>query len=117
MTNNEYMNPDEERIDALDHLIFRELGRQDAWRQMMQQWEARQRKQRRLRLLPVISNIASVAALFVMGLFLQAMLPTTNVSTAIIPADPSPEVTGVQDSVADGQPSDSIQYEGASQSR
>lgn len=85
MTTNEHINLDEERIDALDHLLFRELGRQDAWRQQMQQWDARQRQQRRLRLLPVISNIASVAALFILGLFLQAALPTTNVSASLVP--------------------------------
>ena len=91
MATNDHINLDEERIDALDHLLFRELGRQDAWRQQMLQWDARQRQQRRLRLLPVISNIASVAALFILGLFLQAALPTTNVSTSLVPPSETTE--------------------------
>ena len=83
MTDNRNLPPDEERIDAVDHIIFRELGEQERLRQQMQQWEERQRKQRRLRLLPVVSNIASVAALFVMGVFLQAMLPKTHIANDI----------------------------------
>ena len=87
-TEHKYMNTqnhhnDEERIDALDHLIFRELGRQQQMRQQMQQWDNRQRQRFRSRLLPVVSNAASVAALFVMGLVLQAMLPTTKVTTEV----------------------------------
>lgn len=83
MTDNRNLNPDEERIDAVDHIIFKELGEQARLKQKMQEWEERKRKQLRLRLLPVVSNIASVAALFVMGVFLQAMLPKTNLSTDI----------------------------------
>lgn len=98
MTTDKKINLDEERIDALDHLLFRELGRQDVWRQQMQQWEARQRQQRRLRLLPVISNIASVAALFILGLFLQAALPSTNVSTSLVPpTEPTEQNIGSHD--------------------
>lgn len=85
MTDNTNLHPDEERIDAVDHIIFRELGEQARLKQKMQEWEERKRQQRRLRLLPVVSNIASVAALFVMGLFLQAMLPDTKVATDILP--------------------------------
>lgn len=85
MTTNEYTSPDEERIDAVDHLLFRELGRQQLLRRQMQEWDQRQRRKLRLRLLPVVSNIASVAALFIMGLFLQAMLPEAKVTTAITP--------------------------------
>ncbi len=83
MTDNRNLYADEERIDAVDHIIFRELGEQARLRQKMQEWDERKRQQRRMRLLPVVSNIASVAALFVMGLFLQAMLPDTNVATEI----------------------------------
>ena len=83
MTDNRNLNPDEERIDAVDHIIFKELGEQARLKQKRQEWEERKRKQLRLRLLPVVSNIASVAALFVMGVFLQAMLPKTNLSTDI----------------------------------
>ena len=83
MTDNRNLNPDEERIDAVDHIIFKELGEQARLKQKMQEWEERKRKQLRLRLLPVVSNIASVAALFVMGIFLQAMLPKTNLSTPV----------------------------------
>ncbi|MBQ9285888.1 MAG: hypothetical protein IJ209_06385 [Bacteroidaceae bacterium] len=83
MTDNRNLPPDEERIDAVDHIIFRELGEQERLRQQMQHWEELQRKQRRLRLLPVVSNIASVAALFVMGVFLQAMLPKTRIANDI----------------------------------
>ncbi len=85
MTGNPNQHPDEERIDAVDHIIFRELGEQARLKQKMQEWEERKRQQRRLRMLPVVSNIASVAALFVMGLFLQAMLPDTKVATDILP--------------------------------
>ena len=83
MTDNHNLNPDEERIDAVDHIIFRELGEQARIRQKMHDWDERKRKQRRLRLLPVVSNIASVAALFIMGVFLQAMLPKTHLTTDI----------------------------------
>lgn len=83
MIDDRNLNPDEERIDAVDHIIFRELGEQARLKQKMQEWEERKRKQLRLRLLPIVSNIASVAALFVMGVFLQAMLPKTNLTTDI----------------------------------
>ncbi len=85
MTDNRNHYPDEERIDAVDHIIFRELGEQARLKQKMQEWDERKRQQRRMRLLPVVSNIASVAALFVMGFFLQAMLPDTKVATDILP--------------------------------
>ncbi len=105
-------NEDEERIDALDHLIFRELGQQDTWRQTMQQWEERQRQrqqQRRYRLIPVLSNIASVAALFILGLIVEAMVPNTQLFDSINEAQPTPPVE--VESQAETAPTDSIGIE------
>ncbi len=70
---------DEERIDALDHLVFRELGHQAQWRDTFARWEQRQQRARRRRLIPVFSNIASVAALFLLGLIFQAMVPNLSI--------------------------------------
>ena len=72
-----------ENHDALDQLIIGELGQQVRWRKLMQDWEQQQRKRRRMRLLPVFSNIASVAALMIMGFILQAFLPKTNLANQI----------------------------------
>lgn len=66
--------------DALDELIANELTKQAQLRSLMQSWEQRRRQQRRLRLAPVISNILSVAALMVLGFFLQAMLPQARLA-------------------------------------
>lgn len=74
MENNTYQD-NEERIDQLDHLLFRELGIQQQWRRTFQTWEQRQRQQRRLRLVPFISNAASIAALFIVGVLVQAFVP------------------------------------------
>lgn len=80
----------EEPQDALDHLIINELGQQARWRGIMQEWDMQQRRRRRLRLLPVMSNIASVAALMILGFILQAFLPKTQLvdSTAASQAVP-----------------------------
>lgn len=61
--------------DALDNLILNELNEQARWHQTFAAWDARQRQQRRRRLLPVLSNIASVAALVVLGFVLHALVP------------------------------------------
>ena len=74
---------EEERIDTLDHLIFHEIGQQSQWVQTMQMWEERARQQRRRRLLPVFSNIASVAALFILGFIVEAMMPDVKVTDSI----------------------------------
>ncbi len=79
MENNTYQD-NEERIDQLDHLLFRELGSQQQWRHTFQMWEQRQRQQRRLRLVPFISNAASVAALFIVGVLVQAFVPKLTLS-------------------------------------
>lgn len=71
---------DNERLDALDELLIREMGHQAQWRQTMLDWEARQRRQRRLRLMPVISNVLSVAALMILGFILQALIPQTKLT-------------------------------------
>ena len=71
----------------LDQLIIGELGQQARWRRLMQDWEQQQRRRRRMRLLPVFSNIASVAALMIVGFFLQAFLPKTNLANQI-PTEP-----------------------------
>ena len=91
MNTNDNLHSEEERIDALDHLIFRELGQQAQWQQTMQHWEQRARQQRRRRFLPVLSNIASVAALFILGLIVQAMVPGINLSDSFIPSIPTTE--------------------------
>lgn len=78
----------EERIDEVDHLIFRELGQEAKWRQTLAVWDQRARQQRRLRILPVLSNVASVAALFVLGLIVEAMVPGVPVSDSIAPLTP-----------------------------
>ena len=91
MNTNDNLHLEEERIDALDHLIFRELGQQAQWQQAMRHWEQRARQQRRLRILPVLSNIASVAALFILGIIIQAMVPGIDLSNSIIPATPTTE--------------------------
>ena len=93
MNTNEDLHLEEERIDALDHLIFRELGQQAQWQQTMNHWEQRARQQRRLRFLPVLSNIASVAALFILGLIVEAMVPGINLSNSFIPSMPATEQT------------------------
>ena len=103
MNTNDNLHLEEERIDALDHLIFRELGQQAQWQQAMRHWEQRARQQRRLRFLPVLSNIASVAALFILGIIVQAMVPGINLSDSIIPSIPSTEKPAV--------PTDSIVIE------
>lgn len=103
MNTNDNLHLEEERIDALDHLIFRELGQQAQWQQAMRHWEQRARQQRRLRFLPVLSNIASVAALFILGIIVQAMVPDINLSDSIIPSIPSTEKPAV--------PTDSIVIE------
>lgn len=90
---NDNLHLEEERIDALDHLIFRELGQQAQWQQTMNHWEQRARQQRRLRFLPVLSNIASVAALFILGLIVEAMVPGINLSNSFIPSKPATEKT------------------------
>ena len=93
MNTNDNLHLEEERIDALDHLIFRELGQQAQWQQTMDRWEQRARQQRRLRILPVLSNIASVAALFILGIIVQAMVPGINIANSIIPLTPTTEQT------------------------
>ena len=80
---NSYLHDNEERIDQLDHLLFRELGAQQQWRQTFQLWEQRQRQQRRLRLIPFISNVASVAALFIVGLLIKAFVPKLAVGDQV----------------------------------
>ena len=89
MSTNSNTHPDEERIDALDHLIFRELGHQAQWHQTMAMWDQRVRQQRRLRILPVLSNIASVAALFILGLIVQSMVPGVSISNSLIHPQPA----------------------------
>jgi ABC-type Fe3+-siderophore transport system permease subunit len=69
-----------ETNEQYDDLIIRELGRQAQWRVQMQAWEQQRRQQRRIRLAPVISNILSVAALMIVGFFLQAMIPHTKLA-------------------------------------
>lgn len=83
-----YQQPDTaEQQDALDQLIIDELGQQARWRGLMQDWEEQQRRRRRRRILPVLSNIASVAALMILGFILQTLIPRTNLADRI-PADP-----------------------------
>jgi len=96
--NKEYIYGDEERIDALDHLIFHEIGQQAQWAQTMKMWEERARQQRRHRLLPVLSNVASVAALFVLGLIVEAMVPGIKIADSLVdsPSAPAVEQTPVQ---------------------
>ena len=107
--NKEYIYGDEERIDALDHLIFHEIGQQAQWAQTMKMWEERARQQRRHRLLPVFSNIASVAALFVLGLIVEAMVPGIRITDSLVdfPSAPAVEQTPVQPSSAAAVTSDS----------
>ena len=100
MTTNNNINLDEERIDALDHLIFRELGQQAQWQQTMEMWEQRARQQHRLRILPVLSNIASVVALFVLGLIVQAMVPGVRISDSLVQPQPSGQTVVSADSTA-----------------
>ncbi|MCR4994450.1 MAG: hypothetical protein K6A32_03585 [Bacteroidales bacterium] len=102
----DYISHDEERIDALDHLIFRELGQQAQWQQTMAMWNQRARQQRRLRFIPVLSNIASVAALFILGLILEAAVPGIGVSDSLVPAKPAIEQSLTPSSTASpGNPS------------
>ncbi len=108
MTMNDSFHLDEERIDAVDHLIFRELGAQEQWAQTMQRWEERQRQQRRLRILPVLSNIASVAALFILGLIMEAMVPGLRVTDSLVWTSPSPETVAAPDSTAAASASDTV---------
>jgi hypothetical protein len=75
--------------DAIDQLIIDELGHQEQLRRKMKEWDCRmaletpsrlssndrQRLLRRHRLVPIISNILSIAALMVVGLILQALVP------------------------------------------
>ena len=98
--NKEYIYGDEERIDALDHLIFHEIGQQAQWAQTMKMWEERARQQRRHRLLPVLSNVASVAALFVLGLIVEAMVPGIKIADSLVdsPSAPATEQAPVQPS-------------------
>lgn len=95
MNTNDNFHLEEERIDALDHLIFRELGQQAQWQQEMRRWEQRARQQRRLRILPVLSNIASVAALFILGIIIQAMVPGINISNSLVPSTTTTDSTVV----------------------
>ena len=69
-----------ETQDALDRLIIDELGQRERWRGLMQGWELQQLRRRRMRLLPVLSNIASVAALMIVGFVLQALFPKTTLA-------------------------------------
>ena len=75
-----YNNEPEETMDELDQLIAHEINSQAQWQAMMQDWEQRKRRQRRLRLLPVISNIVSVAALMVLGFFIQSLMPEAKLA-------------------------------------
>ena len=100
MTTNDNLNLDEERIDVLDHLLFRELGQQEQWQQTMAMWEQRARQKRRLRILPVLSNVASVAALFVLGLIVEAMVPGVRISDSVVQPQPTVQTVVTTDSLS-----------------
>lgn len=89
-------HPEEEPLDAFDQLIVNELGQQARWRGLMQEWEQQQRRRRRMRLLPVFSNIASVAALMIMGLILQAFLPKTKLIDQVVVDQVMPKTEQVE---------------------
>lgn len=100
MATNDNLNLDEERIDVLDHLLFRELGQQEQWQQTMAMWEQRARQKRRLRILPVLSNVASVAALFVLGLIVEAMVPGVRISDSFVQPQPTGQTVVTTDSLS-----------------
>lgn len=78
--------------DRLDQLINSELQHHERWQQMHMRWDS-QRERRRLaqrhRYLTIVSNVASVAALLVVGFLFQnvaAGIQSSSLESNIAPA-------------------------------
>ena len=83
--------------DAIDQLIIDELGHQQKLRQKMMEWDRQvalgapsrlasdnhHRLRLRHRLVPIVSNILSIAALMVVGLILQALVPGFGLTSQV----------------------------------
>jgi len=102
-----------EQLDDLDKRIIHELGEQARLRAMMQMWEARRRATLRRKLIPIVSNIISVAALMVLGLILQTMIPGRAINTQIPVKDYQPKIEQTTEGTTDkaslpSHPADSL---------
>ncbi len=74
---------DTTHADSLDLAIISELTAQETLRRQFARWQAQHDNSRRLRLTPLIANLASIAALFVAGLIVQALVPNSLVNAQV----------------------------------